>query len=347
MRLLPLDFWSGAGRLCVLALTCLFAHPLAQAQPQASYQDEIQSGVGYYRAGNDAEAITTLNAALKKQKDSADGWHFLGLAQSRAGADKRARKSFEKAVALRPDYLLSRTSLASTLLTQNDLAGAEREAKYALTLDAKSPDAHVILGNLRLRADAPAEALRESETALRLNPDFPLGHLLKSQALLNLFAQMELRRIKEGVDSPAAKRAELLGNAAESLAAYLRFNLKPEETQLWQGQLEALRYFADRVKQPDESNTNRLGETLRLKVLHREKLRYTEEAKVAGVRGMVKFLCVFSEEGKIKHLMILQSLSHGLTEQAVKTAQAVRFVPAKLDGRPVPIVGLLEYGFKR
>lgn len=347
MRLIRLDRWPCAGALCAIALTFLFSSSRAQTQQQISQDDEIQSGVDFYRAGNDAEAISALNAALKKQKANADGWQFLGLAQSRAGEGKQARKSFEKALALRPDYALSRTSLAYTLLTQNDLVGAEREARQALALDAKNPDAHVILGSIRLRNDASDEALKESDAALDLSPDFPQGLLLKSQSLVNQYAQMELRRIKEGVNTPVGKRSELLQAAAANLQAYLKCDLKPLDAQLWRGQLEALQYFTGRIGQPDASNTYRPGEDLRLKVLHREKLQYTEEGRAAGVRGLVKFLCVFSEEGKIKHLLIMKSLSHGMTEQAIKTAESVRFAPAMLDGKPVPVVGVLEYSFKR
>jgi periplasmic protein TonB len=65
----------------------------------------------------------------------------------------------------------------------------------------------------------------------------------------------------------------------------------------------------------------------------------------AGVQGTVILMVVFADEGVLKHIMVLQGLSHGLTEQAIAAARKIRFTPAMRDGKPISVNGNLEFYF--
>ncbi len=56
-------------------------------------------------------------------------------------------------------------------------------------------------------------------------------------------------------------------------------------------------------------------------------------------------LVVFADEGFLKHILVLQGLSHGLTGQAIAAARKIRFTPAMRDGKPISVIGSLEYYF--
>jgi outer membrane biosynthesis protein TonB len=43
--------------------------------------------------------------------------------------------------------------------------------------------------------------------------------------------------------------------------------------------------------------------------------------------------------------MVVKPLSHGLNEEAVRAARAIKFNPATKDGKPVSVVKQIEYSF--
>jgi TonB family protein len=336
----------------------LGSRPSAFAQQPPS-QGEKERGVELYRKGNHSEAAKVLQAVVKKQAADADAWYFLGLSLHRTGKIKDARKAFEKTLSLRPDFAPAYTAVAYMRLLSNDNKEALKYAEKALALDPKNYEALYIVGSTRLRANAPAEALAKAEEALKIRPDYPSALLLKTNALVSLFAEEGLKQINEpgqpGViqssdtaDAEAKRRSkyQLLKTASESLEAYLKLRPEPTAQEVWLEQLEALRVYARLASDPkaDESVAP-MTATLRPTILYREKARYTDQARNAWVQGTVVLMAVFAEDGGLKNIMAIKSLSHGLTEQAILAARKIRFSPALRDGKPVSVVGTLEFTF--
>jgi hypothetical protein len=54
---------------------------------------------------------------------------------------------------------------------------------------------------------------------------------------------------------------------------------------------------------------------------------------------------VFASDGTVKHLLVVQSLPHGLTEVSIAAAKQIKFVPATINGVPVSMFMQLEYNF--
>lgn len=65
--------------------------------------------------------------------------------------------------------------------------------------------------------------------------------------------------------------------------------------------------------------------------------RYTEVARRAGVQGVVLLRLEVDEEGKVADVDVRKDLPMGLTNEAVRSARAWRYEPARLDGRPVGV----------
>jgi TonB family protein len=64
--------------------------------------------------------------------------------------------------------------------------------------------------------------------------------------------------------------------------------------------------------------------------------RYTDEAREAGLEGLVILTFVVDEHGRVHDIKVLQGLGAGLTEAAKHAVQACAFSPGERDGKPVP-----------
>jgi TonB family protein len=65
--------------------------------------------------------------------------------------------------------------------------------------------------------------------------------------------------------------------------------------------------------------------------------KYTEDALVAGVEGVVMLDIVVGENGAVRDISVTQRLGHGLDEAAVTALKSCRFTPAERDGKPVAV----------
>jgi TonB family protein len=234
-----------------------------------------------------------------------------------------------------------------------------KNAEKALALDPKNFESLYIAGMARLKEGAATEALAKAEEALKINPDHPQALILKTRALMGMFAQSGYKSVgsqdrrEEGESSgdaagEAKRRPDysLLKAASESLEAYLKLRSEKSEEDYWREQLEALRIYALRADGAGSDNSVApMTATLRPKILYRERARYTDAARNARVRGTVTLMVVFADDGVLKHILAIQGLDYGLTEEAFKAARKIRFTPAMRDGKPISVSGRLEYTF--
>jgi tetratricopeptide (TPR) repeat protein len=352
--------------IATILLTCFFSltarspsFVFAQQPPQAS---EKERGVELYRKGDFNEAVKALREALKKQASDSDAWYYLGLSLHRAGKVEDARKAFEKTVSLRRDFAPGYAAMAYMQLLVNDNKRAIENAEKALALDPKNLDSLYIAGTARLREGAGAEALARAEEALKVKPDHPQALILKTQALLNMFAkwpakagaktdQREDDKPSDDAAGEAKRRSHysLLKSASESLEAYLKLgaeNSDQDSLDSLRDQLEELRFYARRADDAGSNDSEApMTAALRPTILYRERAHYTDAALDARVRGTIILMVVFADDGVLKHILVIQGLSHGLTEEAVKAARKIRFTPAMRDGKPISVFGRLEFTF--
>ena len=80
-------------------------------------------------------------------------------------------------------------------------------------------------------------------------------------------------------------------------------------------------------------------------VLTRPEPSYTEDARRGRITGVVVIKAVFGSHGAVTNIRTVSQLPLGLTEQAIRAAQQIRFVPAVKDGKRVSMWLQLEYNF--
>ena len=75
--------------------------------------------------------------------------------------------------------------------------------------------------------------------------------------------------------------------------------------------------------------------------------RYTTEAMRAKVQGAVTLEALIAPDGTVSDIRVVKSLdrTHGLDEEALRTARQWRFRPAMFQGQPVAYLVLIVLSF--
>lgn len=86
--------------------------------------------------------------------------------------------------------------------------------------------------------------------------------------------------------------------------------------------------------------------TARPIVIHREKARYTEEARAAKIQGTVLLSLKFQSDGTITDINVIQGLEGGLNEEAIIAARKIVFLPAVKNGKFISGASRAEFQFR-
>lgn len=141
------------------------------------------------------------------------------------------------------------------------------------------------------------------------------------------------------------KRYALLKDAATAIE--LAQQLSPNDPIVKQATnyLEALKFYGRFADADTSTDLAWASETIKPTFLTRAHAHYTDAARNNRVEGTVLLIAVFTDEGEIKHIIALKSLSHGLTEEAIKALSQFKFRPAIKDGKPISVSMMIEFGF--
>src|ERR1019366_3400047 len=80
-------------------------------------------------------------------------------------------------------------------------------------------------------------------------------------------------------------------------------------------------------------------------VVSKTDLEYSEEARIAKIRGTVKVAAVVGVDGKVRDIQVVKSAGLGLDENAVGAVGKWGFKPGLKDGMPVPVMVDIELNF--
>lgn len=304
---------------------------------------ERERGIALYRQGLADKAIAVLNKAVRKDKTDAQAWYYLGLAQIQLNKFGDANKSLTKTVQLQPNFAPAHLGLAFVGLHRGKHAEAARHADQVLALEPNSQEAHYLLGVARLREGNKEEALKQSEATIKLNPKFAAAYLLKSQALVSFLSQAPISDLSEAIEDRKARFLE----AATAIKRFLELDPDAEDKQTWLDQLASLDFHSSPHKGTDGTERIYTGKevTTKARVTNKPEPLYTEAARQRGTEGRVTLRCIFTRDGRVKHLLIVEALPNGLTERVLEAARLLKFIPATLDGKPVSMLIQLEYNF--
>lgn len=136
-----------------------------------------------YHIDNDLEgALADLERALKTAPGSSSIWNSLGLVQGARGDNRAAEAAFKQAIALDPLDPVSHANLAIQYMDEMRMAEAKREIDAALSVDPSFDVALVARGRYHMQngeADKAVEDLLAGSTA---NPAYSNAQLLLAAA---------------------------------------------------------------------------------------------------------------------------------------------------------------------
>jgi TonB family protein len=81
-------------------------------------------------------------------------------------------------------------------------------------------------------------------------------------------------------------------------------------------------------------------------VMEKVEPTYTEEARKAGISGIVILEAVIGRDGLVKNASVLKPLPFGLDQAAVDAVKQWKFKPGTLDGKPVDVIFNLTINFR-
>jgi TonB family protein len=81
-------------------------------------------------------------------------------------------------------------------------------------------------------------------------------------------------------------------------------------------------------------------------ILDKPRPEYTAEGRSLRIEGDVVIDLVFQANGSIQINRVVSGLGHGLDESAVRSAQQIKFKPAKREGEPVDFPARVRIEFR-
>lgn len=232
--------------------------------------------------------------------------------------------------------------LLAALCCAQAAAAPARAQENAEAKPRPSADADA-LGAARLCEQGRAHAAAGREGVSAARAAFAQGVKL----YLRIYQKERPPARSSGPAALAAFRSQLRGwleGAPRCVGDYLALGLG---TPFERGQLEAFRGQAQMVAETDESRTVLIANEAdaRARIIHRPHPDFTEEARRNNVRGRVRIRAVLAADATVRHVLVLEGLPHGMTEECVNASRGIRFTPAVRNGRPVSQFIVLEYNF--
>ncbi|HSU26420.1 MAG TPA: energy transducer TonB [Pyrinomonadaceae bacterium] len=80
-------------------------------------------------------------------------------------------------------------------------------------------------------------------------------------------------------------------------------------------------------------------------ILRKPRTAYTPSARANRVSGNIALRVTFRADGQIGRVVLVKSLDKSLDREAFNAARRIKFLPAEVDGKPVEVDRVIEYGF--
>jgi len=149
-------------------------------------QTEINAVFELYSNGQIQEALDSVGILIKDYPDEPLLYNISGACYKEIDKLEKAFKSFEKAVALKPDYAEARYNLGVTLRELGRVDAAIKCYEDTLAIKHAYPNAHNNLGQILLESGQPDTAIDHFEWAVAYQPEFFEAHNNLGSSLLAL-----------------------------------------------------------------------------------------------------------------------------------------------------------------
>jgi len=183
----------------------------AYADNPADLKAAVQLALAYAGQGQNAKALRAAEAIVKRDPDNLTMLNFLGNVRGRTGDKSGARAAFVQVLAKSPSFQPAAVNLSWLDIEERRFGEARTRLAQMLTTSKDNPDLLFQLGVLEVRANNPAEALRQLARANDLRRTDPRPGLAMVELLIN----------QGQVDKALDTARSLVNNVPGSLAAQL------------------------------------------------------------------------------------------------------------------------------
>ncbi|HMN51418.1 MAG TPA: tetratricopeptide repeat protein [Xanthobacteraceae bacterium] len=172
--------------------------PQQQTLPPASNvrdsQAAFERGLRAQRDGNNQQAITDFNEAIRLDPNNASAYASRGLSYYRNGDATRAYADYSDAIRLAPDGQRSAAAYANRAIIQRERGNIDRgflDAENAIRLDPRLASAYNTRGNLHYDNGNHDAAIADYNQALTLDPQYAVALSNRGNAY---YAKRDYRR---------------------------------------------------------------------------------------------------------------------------------------------------------
>jgi tetratricopeptide (TPR) repeat protein len=123
--------------------------------------------------GDVSRALSELQAVVTQSPNNPVAQFNLGRAHAARGEYEQARQLFQKAIDLRPDYILARRALAQLQLNQGDFDAALKSAQAILAIDRNDNSARLIESAALMGQKKFGDSRQLLDSMLKANPSSP------------------------------------------------------------------------------------------------------------------------------------------------------------------------------
>lgn len=351
--------------ILLLILTASANHLSAQSKPdEQGFEASKKSAVELYVKGNFRDAINSFKkiSKMKEAKNDGDVWNYLGLAYMGNDDLKNSRKALERATRLSPQNAVFYSNLAYVYLLEKKTDKAQNAVGKALSINPQSANAYYIRGTANLWENKYESALEDAEKAISFNDKFSSAYVLKSDLMTYKFGRSLTEKAAPEVYLKWLEEAQTalkictekctkdenypsILERTDSVNAFYEYYKKRSQKEaaatLTPTSVDPNSMQIDPAPNVAQNDANKTP----LRILAKPRAGYTERARTNGVSGTVRLAVVFAADATVKHILILQGLGFGLTEEAVNAARQIRFEPEKENGKPVTVVRIVQYSF--
>src|SRR4028119_1767065 len=158
----------------------------ANAQIGNTFPEKLKKADDLHKKGDLGEAIEVLDKYLEIFPTDRDALYKIGLFWKNNELEGLARGYFERLIVLQPENADVMANLAYFRWLSNEKKSAAEIAEKALQKGVEDAELHHVLAEYYLENKDYENALKQSDVAIKLNPNHNFAYLSKYFALLGL-----------------------------------------------------------------------------------------------------------------------------------------------------------------
>lgn len=304
---------------------------------------ELERAIDLYRQGSYASSLTILDRLSKTAgKQNPTVWNYLGLNYLKIDDMREARKMFEIAVKLAPSDSTIQSNYGFVMLSERELNKAREAFSRAIDLNPNNSSAYFLRGTLNFWESNLEIALSDATRAVNLEKNLALAYILRAEVLLAKFGT----QVPSG--KPTGEDLKLIDQAVATLED-CNSVCSPDARSERDARISGLKVFKEYFERgnPIVGDNERFTGENRTPVIITAKPRpeLTDIAIRNSVSGVVRVLALFDSNGRVTQAIVVKALGYGLDGETVLSLRAMRFRPATVNGKPVPVVKMIEFSF--